>query len=141
MKSTNGWDAASRARSPTSSISWTHAGRPMASEFTSLFDEVRKKWAGLEQSFAPVASEAEIAAFERRHGLTLPPDLRAYFAELNGLDGAYDDDFARLLPLAEFTPLDADRWGNLAPDGLFVCAEQGVYVMRWGVQLRRAPIG
>lgn len=63
---------------------------------------------------APGASEAEIAAFEDRHGVRLPPDLRAYFAASDGMADheQYEyNPFPVFFPLGQVFPLD-----KAAPD-------------------------
>jgi len=63
---------------------------------------------------APGASEAEIAAFEGRYQIRLPPDLRAYFAMADGMADSeqYEDaPFAVFFPLGQVVPLD-----EIAPD-------------------------
>jgi hypothetical protein len=74
------------------------------------------------------APEAEIVAFEVRHGVRLPRELRAYFATLNGMaHGRNDMDnetigfwrLAEVAPIAEEAP-DA---GIPEPDRCFVIAD------------------
>jgi len=74
------------------------------------------------------APEAEIAAFEVRHGVQLPPELREYFATLNGLAHGRDDmddetigfwRLADVAPVAEEAP-DA---GVPGADRCFVIAD------------------
>ena len=74
------------------------------------------------------APEAEIAAFEVRHGVQLPPELREYFATLNRLAHGRDDmdnetigfwRLADVAPVAEEAP-DA---GVARADRCFVIAD------------------
>lgn len=46
--------------------------------------ELRERWRRDGILHGRGASEADLAAFERRHGVVLPADLRAYFATTNG---------------------------------------------------------
>ena len=75
--------------------------------------------AGLEAP--PGASESDLEAFERRHNVRLPGDMRSYFRILNGTGSSYadGDDFLlcfwaleKLEPVPEWTEAGKDdvRW-------------------------------
>ena len=74
------------------------------------------------------ASGAEIGAFEVRHGIRLPRELREYFATLNGLEHGRDDmdnetiGFWRLAEVALIAE-EAPDAGIPEPDHWFVIAD------------------
>jgi hypothetical protein len=55
-------------------------------DHVTLLKELAAAWVAEDHPHAKPAADAEIAAFESRHGVRLPSDLRAYFATLNGGD-------------------------------------------------------
>ena len=71
-------------------------------------------WTGLGCTLAPGVPSQQIAEFEMRYHLRLPPDLREYVTLCDGLSaesgGQWDSD---VLGLIEFWPLD--RWSVLSP--------------------------
>ncbi len=74
------------------------------------------------------APEAEIAAFELRHAVRLPSELREYFATLNGLAHGRDDmdnETIGFWRLAEVTPIaeEAPDAGIPEPGRCFVIAD------------------
>jgi len=96
-----------------------------------LVDRLQSFWASVGVRARPGAPFEALDAFDRRHGVTLPPDLRAYFAASDGMQpDARDDLFFRFLPLAECLPV-AERGG---PPSTFAVAEHSLggffYVVR-----------
>jgi cell wall assembly regulator SMI1 len=65
------------------------------------------------------ASEEEIAAFEARHGVHLPPEVRRYFAEVNGFAqgrGEMDAELVSLWPLSEVRLLSDEAPESTVPE-------------------------
>ena len=78
-----------------------------------LADRLLAFWTSVGVSPRPGVSAQSLAAFEGRHGVTIPPDLRDYFAAVDGMDPDVRDDlFFRFVPLAECVP-SADQGGPL----------------------------
>lgn len=84
---------------------------------TAAADCLRTYWEKHGFPPAPGASEREIAAFEDRHGVRLPPDLRAYFAVSDGMADheQYEyNPFPVFFPLGQVFPLDKAAPDNAA---------------------------
>src|SRR6516164_6231150 len=85
----------------------------------------------------PGVSEADLDAFERRHGVRLPADMRSYFRILNGTGSTYadGDDFLlcfwaleKLEPVPDWTTADdRARWFVFADH----CISSEVYTIRF----------
>jgi hypothetical protein len=96
------------------------------------------------------ASEAEIAAFERRYDVLLPADARAYFAQVNGVvggrDGAWDDEMIALWQLRDVRPLSEEVEHCPTPEAeqYFVFADWSIwahgYVIRLSASSMEAPV-
>jgi len=67
---------------------------------SSVGEGLREYWLARGLTIRPGSSEEQLLAFESRYGVRLPPDMRDYFAVVDGLDeGQYDDDFFSFWPL------------------------------------------
>jgi hypothetical protein len=108
-----------------------------------LTDALRTHWAsqGIRPGFG--APEAALVSFETRHQVRLPPALRSYFAEVNGIRRTvdfrdeWDQDLIRFWPLHEVQPLSAVGWES-APheaDSLFVFADWSIIAWFYVVRL------
>lgn len=96
------------------------------------------------------ASEDEIVAFERRYGAGLPADVRAYFAQVNGVvggrDGAWDDEMIALWELRDVRPLSEEVENCQTPDAeqYFVFGDWSSwahgYAMRLAATERESPV-
>lgn len=105
---------------------------------------LRERWRQRGILHEPGASEAECAAFEQHYGVTLPPDLRAYFTTLNGtVSGAYgmdDDDLLGFWHLDEVRTL-SEQGVESGPEAArsFVIADHSIWVHAFAVQLTPIP--
>ena len=96
------------------------------------------------------ASEAEIVAFERRYGARLPADVRAYFAQVNGVvggrDGAWDDEMIALWELRDVRPLSEEVESCQTPEAeqCFVFGDWSIwahgYAIRLAITERVSPV-
>ena len=68
-----------------------------------IADQLAAAWSGLNVSIRPGASESEVSAFELKHNVVLPEDLRQYFKVCDGMDPTEMDpqSLFRFWPLAE----------------------------------------
>jgi SMI1 / KNR4 family (SUKH-1) len=56
-----------------------------------LAEQVLRFWSSVGLTIRPGVSEAALAEFEARYGVVLPPDMRAYFKAVDGMNGEMDD--------------------------------------------------
>jgi len=109
----------------------------------SALAKLKAYWVTQGISSGDPASTADLAAFEEQYRVRLPPALRAYFAEVNGIrrtvkfEEEMDQDLIRFWPLDEVRPLSVECPANPAPrdaESLFVFADWSIagwfYVVR-----------
>ena len=69
-------------------------------ETIKIIDRLKGHWVQEGLKTRPGASQAEIGAFEERYSVRLPPDLRTYFAMVDGMaEGETDANMFSFLPL------------------------------------------
>lgn len=69
-------------------------------ETTALIDRLRAYWMQKGVKTRPGVSLQQVESFESRYLVRLPPDLRGYYATIDGMeDGAVDPDMFSFLPL------------------------------------------
>ena len=80
----------------------------------------------------------EIAAFESRHSVSLPDDLREYFLQVNGTADYPDEWLTKFRPLEDVTPISE----SLAEDQTaryFVIADQMISAPDFAIALDNSP--
>lgn len=101
-----------------------------------LADRLQSFWASVGAASRPGAPRAAIDAFEKRHAVALPPDLRDYFLAVDGMEpDGRDDLFFRFLPLSECLPV-ADRGG---PPSSFAVVEHRLGGFTYVIHLDAKP--
>jgi hypothetical protein len=119
-----------------------------------VWQAVRKQWRAAGIDPRPGAAAADLDAFERRHGVRLPSDVRAFYAEADGMPpGAWDKELLSFWPLAEVGPVPVllagcrgipDYGGIEAslPDAAsyFVFADHSIWVHVYAVRLSPDPM-
>ena len=119
----------------------------------STFDALKAYWFAQGISCGDPASAADLAAFEARYHVRLPPALRAYFADVNWIrrtvkfEAEMDQDLIRFWPLDEVRPLSEECPEQPTPRdaaSLFVLADWSIagwfYVARLSETETMAPI-
>ena len=115
---------------------------------TTLLFALERHWRQLGFSYGPPVAPAQLDEFERRYGVRLPTDLRAYFTTLNGSElgknGPMDSHLISFWHLSELCPLHEERPAAPIPDGksYFVFADYSIGVHDYVIELAadaRAP--
>lgn len=114
--------------------------------FEAVIDAVRERWTQAGVLAESVADAAQLATFEQRYGVVLPPALRYYFTTVNGTAigacGMEDGDnlmgFWHLDQVHTFAEEDAT---GTHPDAgtTFVFADHSIWVFAFGIQLSADP--
>jgi hypothetical protein len=101
--------------------------------------QLRERWEAEGVNPLPGATEEELSLFERRYGIVLGADLRAFFGVANGMPSGAMDPFTmmRFWPLQEVVPVkqagvmkDASRY-----DGYFLFADYSIWVHGYAINL------
>lgn len=89
----------------------------------------------------PGVDASAIHAFETKHGIVMPNDLRNYWLAVDGMEVDLDPGLNRFWPLdlvkpvsEELTEIHPDRWAY--PD-CFVIADHCLWCLGWAVRLGR----
>jgi hypothetical protein len=99
-----------------------------------LLAQLERHWSQQGHSHGPPVTLAQLDEFERRYGVKLPLDMRAYFTALNGSelgsDGPMDSQLISFWHLSEIRPLTDERPAALSPPGksCFVFADYSIGV-------------
>ncbi|MFO0808902.1 MAG: SMI1/KNR4 family protein [Gemmataceae bacterium] len=118
-----------------------------------MWQPIRKRWQAAGIAPRPGAAAADIDAFERRHGVRLPAEVREFYAHVDGMPpGAWDEDLLSFWPLAEVGPVPAllsgcrgiPDYGGIErslPDAgsYFVFADHSIWVHVYAVRLSADP--
>ncbi|MCB9886837.1 MAG: SMI1/KNR4 family protein [Planctomycetes bacterium] len=102
-------------------------------------DDILKQWRRDHVIAAPGASDEEVLAFERVHGVRLPDDFRHYLQLANGTSGQMDGDMFCFRSLHEVKPV-FEELGHHQPDsqlfeGCFVFADYSISAWLYAIQL------
>jgi hypothetical protein len=86
------------------------------------------------------ATESETTAYEAKHNVCLPEDMREFFAVVNGFDNRngeeVDSDMITFFSLEEIKPLNAPDWGIASrAESLFVFADWSLSAHVYAVRL------
>jgi len=118
-----------------------------------VWQSVRERWQSAGVTPRPGAATPDIDAFERHHGVRLPTEVRAFYAEMDGMpSGAWDEDLLSVWPLAEVASVPAllsgfrgiPDYGGIEralPDAAsyFVFADHSIWVHVYAVRLSADP--
>jgi SMI1/KNR4 family protein SUKH-1 len=110
------------------------------SPYGPTFEMLRAKWAKSGILAAGGAGQSQIAGFEKRYGVVLPEDIRAYFANINGTKvgrlGMDDDDLIGFWHLDQVRTFAEEDIADLADAArTFAFADQSICVYTYVVRL------
>ena len=112
-------------------------------EVAVLGQRLRQYWLDTGVQVLPGVSLQQLDAFEKRHGVLLPPDVRDYFSTVDGMpDCESDGDFISFWELARLEPVRNDLNTRLrAPVGAryFYFADWSIDAHRYAILLSRTP--
>jgi hypothetical protein len=109
----------------------------------SVIETLRERWRAEEILNGHGATEGELAAFEARYKIVLPPDLRRYFATVNGtVSGQYGMDDQDLLGFWHLDQVHTFAEESGAPGEhdaeathTFALADHSIWCFGFGIQL------
>ena len=108
------------------------------------WQQLASLWLDAGLTIRPGVDAAAIRAFEIRHAVVLPADLRDYFLTVDGMEDELDPGLNRFWPLAmvklvsnELKDIHHDRW---AYPECFIFADHCVWCLAWAVRLGKAPL-
>ena len=109
----------------------------------SVIEALRERWRAEGILNVRGATEGELAAFETRYDIVLPPDLRQYFATVNGtVTGQYGIDDQDLLGFWHLDQVHtfAEESGALGDHDVearrtFALADHSIWCFAFGIQL------
>ena len=118
-----------------------------------LWQTISQHWQSIGIANPPGATDADIDAFERTHGVRLPAENREFYSHVDGMSlGAWDESLIRFWPLSEWNPVTVllpvcrgipDYGGieNSLPDAgsYFVFADHSIWIHVYAVRLTSDP--
>ena len=119
-----------------------------------LWQTISQHWQSLGITNPPGATDAEIDAFERNHGVRLPTGIREFYSHVDGMSlGEWDESLIRFWPLSEWYSVpvlsllcrgipDFGGIENFLPDAAsyFVFADHSISIHVYAVRLTRDPL-
>ena len=114
---------------------------------TSAGESLKRHWAAHNVDINAGVAKAELDAFEARHRVVLPEDVRDYFLCVNGMAPDEVDDgtirfwmLAELQPLTQGAPAFADSSYIQNPESLFLFADYSLWAHAYAIRLGSAPL-
>jgi hypothetical protein len=111
----------------------------------SLPHRIRSYWLSIGVKVQPGASTEELEAFERRYGVRLPDDVRAFLQVVNGFEeGEWDTEMVEWYSISRWAPMDAPAHQPSAasrlPDAAcFVFADYCLDAFLYAIRLSPGP--
>lgn len=107
-------------------------------------DQLTQRWKESQLKIKPGASAQQLSQFEEQVGTKLRPDIRQYFAAVNGMEeNEMDTDHIRFWPLEEVKPLSEDINAPESPEykGYYLFADYLLWSHIYAVDLSTAGSG
>ena len=119
-----------------------------------LWQTISRHWQSLGITNPPGATDAEIDAFEHKHGVRLPAGMREFYSHVDGMSlGEWDESLIRFWPLSEWYSVPVlslvcrgiPDYGGIdisLPDAAsyFVFADHSISIHVYAVRLTMDPI-
>ena len=109
-----------------------------------LIGRLKARWIAERMAIRPGATPEAIDAFEARYGVAMPPDPRAYFATVDGMnDNDWDrDHFCHFYPLGRCVPIaeHCERLAHLEwASRYFLLVDHSIEVFFYAIRLSPDP--
>jgi hypothetical protein len=117
-------------------------------------DFIRRRWLSLGIVVRPGLSETQLQAFEQRHGVRLPAELRAFYRFMDGMEyGCMDEALHCFWPLSEVAAVPGRLSGcrgipdyggieSALPDAesYYVFADHSIWLCLFAIRLSADPV-
>ena len=112
-------------------------------DYSQLLAKLERAWALQDYPHAIPATLDHLRAFEDRYGVRLPPDLRSYFATLNGgdlgHDGSMDSEMICFWRLDQVQTQQELNNGESGRSDLFAFADWSIDCQTYEIELHADP--
>ena len=118
-----------------------------ADSFTGVGESLKRHWTLHRVEINAGVSEEELNAFEVKHRVVLPHDMRSYFSCVNGMPlDVVDEALIRfwtlneMKPLTEGAPAYSDPRYIQRPKSIFLFADYSIWAHAYAIRLESIPL-